>query len=346
MEFKTKIEKKEKGITVVHVTMDFNIVKNKSEKTFKKLAKNIEVEGFRKGNIPEKILKEKISDSLVLQESAQEVINEVFSEILKKEKLQIIGFPAINVTKLAEGNDFEFTIEMTVYPEVKLPDYKKIAAAIKEEKKEIGDEDLKAVEKNVLDMINHQEHHKNHGSEHKEGEKVEEKYKELTDEVVAMVGPFKSVEDFRAKVKEDLIKESDVRAIMDKRGKIAEAILAKTKMDVPEILVNAELDKILAQLKDDVQKHGIDWKQYLETSKKDEMSIKEEYRGEAEKRAKIEVILKEIFKVEKLKTNKEEVEKQVTSIQAMHKDVDVENIRLYVENIMINEEVMKFLENL
>ena len=346
MEFKTKVENKEKGIVAVTVTMPFEKVSEKKEKTFKKLAENIEVEGFRKGNVPEKIVKEKISDEAVLQESAQEVINEVFPEVLKNEDLQIIGFPAINVTKLAEGNDFEFVIEMTVYPKVELPDYKKIASGIKVEKQEVSEEDLKAVEKNVLDMLNHQAHHEEHGSEHKEGEKVEEKYKELTDELVGKIGPFKTVEEFKEQVKKDLIQEADVRAIMDKRGKIAEAILEETDMEVPEILVNAELDKILAQLRDDIQKHGLDWKTYLETSKKTEQDIKEEYRNEAEKRAKMEVILKEIFKAEKLELNKEEVEKQIAQIKAMHQDVDDENIRLYVENILINEEVMKFLEAL
>jgi len=345
MKFETKIEKQEKGIIKVVVNMPFEIVAEKKEKTFKKLSENFEIEGFRKGNVPEKILKEKISDDSVLQESAQEVINEVFPEILKKENLQIIGFPAINVTKLAEGNDFEFSIEMTVYPEVSLPDYKKIAASVKAVTKEIGDKDLKAVEKNVLDMLNHQAHHEANGGEHKHDEKIEEVYKELTDELVGKIGPFKTVAEFKEQVLKDLKQESEVRAIMDKRGEIAENILKEIKMEVPEILVNAELDKIIAQLKDDVQKQGIDWNQYLETSKKTEKDIKEEYKIEGEKRAKMEIVLKEIFREEKLETNQEEVKKQMTSIQAMHSDVDSENIKLYVENIMQNEEVMKFLEN-
>jgi FKBP-type peptidyl-prolyl cis-trans isomerase (trigger factor) len=217
------------------------------------------VEGFRKGNVPEKILKEKISNEAVLQEAAQGVINDVFPEVLKKEELQIIGFPAINVTKLAEGNDFEFTIEMSVYPKIKLPDYKKIAKEISlVEEKEIGEKDLDAVEKNVLDMLNHQAHHEKNGNEHKEGEKIEEVYKELTDELVQKVGPFKTVDEFKKQVKEDLIKEAKVQAQMEKRGQIAEKILEEIDFEIPEMLVNAELDKILAQLKDDVVKHGID----------------------------------------------------------------------------------------
>jgi FKBP-type peptidyl-prolyl cis-trans isomerase (trigger factor) len=84
----------------------------------------------------------------------------------------------------------------------------------------------------------------------------------------------------------------------------------------------------------------------LETSKKTEDNIRDEYRNEAEKRAKFEIVLKEIFKSEELKINMEDMEKQVQNIAQMHQDVDLDNVRLYVENIMMNEEVMKFLETL
>ncbi len=346
MKFETKVEKKDKGIVEVKVKMPFEEVEKKKETAFKKLAENLEVEGFRKGNVPEKILKEKISDEVVLQEAAQEVINEIFPEILKKEDLQIIGFPAINVTKLAEGNDFEFSIEMTIYPKIDLPDYKKLAKEVSVEEKKITDEDLKAVEKNVLDMLNHQAHHEENGQEHKEGEEIKEKYTELTDELVQKVSPFKTLVEFREQIKKDLEQEAKVHSQMEYRGKLAENILKETNFEIPEILVNAELDKILAQLKDDIMRRGIDWKIYLETSKKTEEDVKNEYREEAEKRAKLEIILKEIFKKENLKTNQEEVEKQVQAIAQMHQDVDLENIKLYVENIMMNEEVMKFLEAL
>jgi FKBP-type peptidyl-prolyl cis-trans isomerase (trigger factor) len=255
-----KIERKnkEKGIVAVKVTLPFEKVEEKKDQAFKKLSENIEVEGFRKGNVPEKILKEKISNEAVLQEAAQEVINEVFPKVLAKEELQIIGFPAINVTKLAEGNDFEFTIEMATYPKIDLPDYRAIAKEINVKEKEITDEDIKAVEKNVLDMLNHQAHHEKNGPEHKEGEEIEETYKELTDELVQKVSPFKTIEEFKKQVKEDLEKEAKVQAQMGKREQIAEKILSEIDVEIPEMLVNAELDKILAQLKDDVMRHGID----------------------------------------------------------------------------------------
>jgi trigger factor len=346
MKFETKVEKKEGSVVLVGVKMPFAEVEKKKGGVIEKLAENVEIEGFRKGKAPKDVVIKKLGESKILQEASQEVINEVFPEILKKEKLQIIGYPAISVTKLAPENDFEFTVEMAIYPEVKLPDYKKIAKAIKREVKKVGEEDIKKVEDNLIAMQNQMNAH-NH--DHKDGEKCDhdhEEVKELTDDFVKQLGPFENVADFKKKLEEDLKKEAETAAVAEHRGKIAEAILKEIKMDVPEILVNAELDKIIAQMKDDIARQGQDFEAYLKSQNKTEVDIRESYRDEAEKRAKIEIILKEIAKVEKIKPDAEEMKKQIETIMQAYGEANADNVSLYVENIMINEEVMKFLEGL
>lgn len=322
--------------------MPFTEVEKKKEDVVKDFADNAEIEGFRKGKAPIKVVEKKIGEGKIIQEASQKVINDVFPEILKKEKIQIIGYPSISVTKLASGNDFEFTIEMTTYPEVKLPDYKKIAKGVKKDEVKVGDEDIKKVEDNLLAMQNQMAHQ---GHEHKEGEKCDHKEAtELTDNFVKQLGPFKDVLEFKKKLKEDLKKEKEAQVISKHRGDIAEKILAELKMNIPEILVNAELDKIMAQVKDDIQKNGKDFKKYLEEQKKDEVQLRDSFRGEGEKRAKIEVVLKEIARKEKIEVDKKKIEEQVENIVKAHGEENLENIKLYVQNIMINEEVMKFLE--
>ena len=75
------------------------------------------------------------------------------------------------------------------------------------------------------------------------------------------------------------------------------------------------------------------------------MEIRDSFTQEATNRAEAEILLKEIAKDANLKADKDELKKQIEQISAMHKDVELDNIRLYVENILINEAVMKFLEN-
>ncbi len=325
--------------------MPFEEVKKSKEDVIDRLVKNVEIEGFRKGKAPRETAIAKIGEGKILQEASQETINKVFPEILKKEKLQMIGYPSITVTKLAEGNDFEFTLEMAVYPEVKLPDYKKIAKGIKKDKvSDVDEKEIAKVEKNLLDMQNHMAHQ----HDHKEGEKCDHDHNEiteLTDDFVKQLGPFENVADFKKKLKEDLKKEKEAMAISKHRGEIAEGILKELKLDLPEMLVNAELDKIVAQMQDDIQKQGLDFDEFLKKEGKNKEEFREAYREEAEKRAKIEVVLKEIFKAEKLKVDKKEMEKQVEAIAKAYGDENLENIKLYVENVMMNDEAMKFLEN-
>ncbi len=78
--------------------------------------------------------------------------------------------------------------------------------------------------------------------------------------------------------------------------------------------------------------------------KKDEIDFRNESKDEAVKRAKFDVILKEIFQTEKMKIDDQEIKKQVAEIKKMHPDAQEENIKIYVEHILMNEKVMKFLE--
>ena len=345
MKFETKIEKKDKGIVAVNVTMPFSEIEKNKDVVVERLVGEVEIEGFRKGKAPKETAIAKIGEGKILQEASQETINKVFPEVLKETKIQMIGYPSISVTKLAPGNDFEFSVEMATYPDVKLPDYKKIAKGVKKDKAEkIGDDEIKKVEKNLLDMQNHMAHQSH---EHKDGEKCDQKeVTELTDDFVKQLGPFETVADFKKKMAEDMQKEKDAQIISKHRGDIAEGILKELKMDLPDMLVNAELDKITAQMQDDMQRQGQDFEEFLKKEGKNKEEFREMHRGEAEKRAKIEVVLKEIFKEEKLKLDDKELQKQVEGIVKMHGEENLENIKLYVENMMMNDATMKFLENI
>ncbi len=95
-----------------------------------------------------------------------------------------------------------------------------------------------------------------------------------------------------------------------------------------------------------MQRQGQDFEEFLKKEGKNKEEFREMHRGEAEKRAKIEVVLKEIFKAEKLKLDDKELQKQVEGIVKMHGEENLENIKLYVENMMMNDATMKFLENI
>lgn len=110
----------------------------------KKLGQNIEMDGFRKGHVPENILVEKIGEMTLLSEMAERAMAKVYPEILKTNTIDAIGYPQIQITKIAKDNPLGFTATVAVLPDIKLPDYKAIASELNKEKEstDVTDEEL------------------------------------------------------------------------------------------------------------------------------------------------------------------------------------------------------------
>ncbi len=70
----------------------------------KNLAQNMEIPGFRRGHVPEKIALEKAGEDDVLHEEAELALQNEYTKILQSEKIEAIGRPQITIIKLARGN--------------------------------------------------------------------------------------------------------------------------------------------------------------------------------------------------------------------------------------------------
>ena len=90
-------------------------------------AKNIRMNGFRKGKVPSKVVKDRYGKG-VRQEVAGELMSQSYYEALNEQSIKPAGQPRIEATKLEEGEDLEFTAVFEVYPEIELPDFSKIKA--------------------------------------------------------------------------------------------------------------------------------------------------------------------------------------------------------------------------
>ncbi len=118
-----------------------------------------------------------------------------------------------------------------------------------------------------------------------------------------------------------------------------------SKIDLPKIIVDGEMEKMLAQFKDDVAKSGISYEDYLKHIKKTEDDLKLEWKDTALKRAKSQVILNTIAKDEGIAPKEEDVKKEMENILSHYKDADRFRVRMYVETFMTNELVFQFLES-
>ena len=159
------------------------------------------------------------------------------------------------------------------------------------------------------------------------------------------LGPFENVTDFKTKLKENIKLEKGNQQKEKTRLKIIEKIIEDSSMDLPEILVSIELDKILYKMESDITQMGLKFEDYLKHLNKTIEDLRKEFRTDAEKKAKFALILNEIAKAEKIIADEEAVAREVAAILEHYKDADPERARIHAENVLTNEKIFQFLEN-
>ncbi len=356
---KITVKKLPKSEVEIEGELPADIFESYYNKALKKLGSNIELDGFRKGKVPESVLISKVPEIRILEEMAELALSEHYPKIIEDEKIDAISRPEISITKLARKNPLGFKIKTAVLPNIKLPDYKSIAKSVlrsdlgnsKRSDLEVTDEDLE----NTITDIRKSRAPKVHMTEHvhKEGEapyehpepELPQEIPELNDEFVKALGPFTDVADFKVKLKENIKLEKENSEKEKTRLKIIEGIIEDSALEVPDILIEAELSKILYKMESDITEMGLKFEDYLKHLNKTIGDLRKDFREDAEKKAKLSLVLNEIAKAEKITANPEDVAKEVAHILEHYKNADPERAQMHAENVLTNEKIFQFLES-
>ncbi len=308
------------------------IVAKYDEQATKNIAQNVNIKGFRKGKVPSDVLRKHVGEMTILQEAAELALSDQYPKIILEHKIQPLGHPQVMITKLAPKENLGFKIVTAVMPEVSLPDYKTIAKKIMSEKN-----DLEVTDKNVqttIDTLRKQ----------RATDKDKKDLPELNDEFVKTLGDFKDVEDFKNKLRENMKVEKARSAKEKKRTKIADGIIEKSTISLPQLLIDGELSRMIGQFKADIEQAGLTYEAYLKEAKKTEEDIRKEWTPIAEKKAKLQLVLNKIALEENIKPEEDQVQKEMEHILSHHKDAPEERVRVFVETMLTNEKVFNFLE--
>lgn len=374
---KTTIKKLEKSEVEITGTIEASEFAKYEDKALSHIGERLELPGFRKGKAPADMVKNNVAEMEVLEEMAELALQENYGKILEENKIDAIGRPQIAITKIGKGSDLEFKITTAILPEIKLGDYKKIAKtenAKEENKKEIVIEDSE-VEKVINDLRKMRAEQKNHNHEGHENLSEEEHAKlheeqkaksteggspdastealreipesewpAFDDEFAKSFGDFKTADELKEKIKSNMKMEKEIEQKDKKRLAIIEEIVKQSDGEIPNILIEGETEKIMYRLQADISNAGFKFEDYLKQINKTEEDLRNEWRPEAEKRAKLQMIIHTISEKEGLKPTEEEIKHDVTQITAMYKDADETRARAYVEQMLENEKVLNFLE--
>ncbi|WP_173915989.1 trigger factor [Halobacillus sp. Marseille-Q1614] len=135
-----KWEKQEgnQGTLTVEVPVeDFN---KALDEAFKKVSKQVQVPGFRKGKVPRKLFEQRFGVESLYQDAIDIVLPKAYSDAVEETGIEPVDRPEVDVQQIEKGQPLVFTAEVTVKPEVKLGDYKGLT--YEEQSTEVTDEDV------------------------------------------------------------------------------------------------------------------------------------------------------------------------------------------------------------
>jgi trigger factor len=180
----------------------------------------------------------------------------------------------------------------------------------------------------------------------------ERKLPELTDDFARSIGAFENTEELKKNIRDGITQEKEMKERDRVRMEIADAVTVEIKAEMPEILLNTELEKMREELKRNIVKMGVKWEEYLMHIKKSEDDLKRDWGADAEKRVKIALILREIAKKENITPSSEEIQEAADKFLAHSgytgeelKKIDKESLKQYALGVARNEKVFEFLES-
>lgn len=144
---KTKSKKLSDSRVEITVTLDAKDLKPALEKALEKLAKELKVEGFRKGKVPTEIAKKFIPENDLNAEAVDWAVRTTVVSAFQEVEKSPLVMPNVNVTKYVPGEMLEYTATADIIPEVKLGDYKKLG--VKREIAKMSEADLKKALENI-----------------------------------------------------------------------------------------------------------------------------------------------------------------------------------------------------
>ena len=304
------------------------------ERALAELSKEVEMPGFRKGKVPPDLVLKKIGEVAVLEEATNLFVREFYPALVEMNKLDVVGRPDIRITKLAPGNPVGLTIKTALYPEVVLPrNWKTIGEnvaleiAIPATDEEVGGtlESLRQARK-------------------KKKEDGTEEVPELNDEFAKSVGAFEDLGALKEQIQKGITEEKAKQAKDKRRGSIIDKLAEKTEVKVPNIFVESELEKIISQLKEDVTRFGLTYEGYLKQTNKTEAEVRQDFRAQAQKRAKLQLALNKIAEEEKIEADREAVEHEMKHALEHFPAANPELLGIHISTVLRNEKVLKLLE--
>ncbi len=277
------------------------------ESAYQKALAGVQIKGFRPGAAPKEMADAAVNKEAVFSDAAKEAIRWSLDEVSKDNNWTLIDAPQVSVEDADLG--IKYKAMLTVFPEIKLGNYKKIAHKTLADKKEVKVE-AGEVEK-TLEWIQ---------QSRKEGDKVPE----INDEFAKSVGKFENLEALKKSVNDGILMEKQMKERDRLRLKMLDEIIKDSNLDIPAVMIEKTFQGMSKQ-----------WGPMMKAAGKTEEQVTQDLRARAKENVASNLVIYRIAQTEKLEPTPEEVESKLGGGGDYN----------YNYGALLNEKVYAFLES-
>lgn len=276
-----KIEVNKKGEIEVELVCqaEKEDVESEKEKIIKELKNQVEIEGFRKGKVPEEIIEKKFTP-LIKEKIFKNIVSMAYFDTIKEKNFIPVSEPEIYDVNLKEDS-FSFKIGMELKPDVKIKKYKGITVK-KVETKEVEEEDVEKILKEW------------------------EKKPEFASSLINL----EKRQAWKKRIREQLEIEEKNRALNEEERQIWDALFKNSEFPVPEKLVNKRASEYTEYQLKRIDLKG-KTKEEIENYAREIFKILKPY---AEEEVKKYFILEKIAEIENVQVDENEINERIEFI--------------------------------
>ena len=267
---KTEVKKVDTNIKELNVEVSGDVVKNKFEDVFKRIAQEAKIPGFRPGHAPRDIL-EKNYSGVVHEQVLKELVPDIYNEAINKEGLDVIELPEISEVKL-ERESLSFKAKIQVAPEINVNDYKGIKINYKSASVEADEV------KRAIDSL-------------KESRKIDK-----ADDLLARSLGYPTLAELERVLDKQIFIQKENAERQKIEGEIIENLIKNLDFKSPQSLVKRQLEDMVRQAKVDLALKGV----ARDKIEEQDALMRKELEPEAGKQVKIYLVLAAIAKKENI----------------------------------------------
>ena len=343
-----------KSIVEVTITVPWADMAQSWDATLQKMAQDVELSGFRKGAAPLPMVEQQLGSRLQ-DEVLKTTMPNFLIEALKGTDIIPIDYPKYDLLFFTKGRELQFKATVTNRPAVSVGSYKTIKVSkstpkpvTEEEVQKVIDDLYKRWQGRQSSAISSQSSDKPQNSGPSGSISFQNGQANGPDDTFAKAMGVTTVSDLKAKVRKDLESNVQYNNELDYEEAILQEVEKITTVELPEILIQDELNRMLVSLQRRVADMGLLLEDYLKGQGKTLEQLKKEWTVQAEKNVRMELGLADIARQENVVIADAELQAEIDKIQdqKVKAQFDSQEPRLHLRHALRQTRTLDLLKKM